>query len=222
MDDCVRRVLDSIDQAGITERTLVVFTSDNGPETAAYERAAKWGHCSMGAFRGLKRDLWEGGHRVPFLARWPGHVPAGVLNSETISLVDFFATATALVGAQLPANAAEDSYNILPALLGQELSKPIREASVYQGGNDKLALRQGPWVFIDAKSGAGGGGHNREPEAWRKALNYQPHDFPGELYDLDEDPGQHNNLYAAHPDKVVKLQALLTKYKTEGRSAPRP
>jgi len=217
VDWAVGEVLKALDQNGLAKNTLVIFTSDNGPENFAYNRIREHAHYSMGKLRGLKRDTWEGGHRVPFLVRWPGHTHAGTTCDEIVCLADFMATAAEIVGAELPQNAAEDSYSILPAILGEKLSKPIREATVHHSYRGRFAIRQGHWVLIDAPTGD----DNREPEWFKKERGYQPHDQPGELYDLRQDLDESRNLYAEHPDVVAKLKALLEKYKREGRSAAR-
>jgi arylsulfatase A-like enzyme len=217
MDWTVGEVMQALERTGLATNSLVIFTSDNGPENWNYEEARIFKHYAMGPLRGVKRDTWEGGHRVPFIASWPGHIKAGVTNAEIICHVDLMATAAALVGAPLPDNAGEDSYNILPALLGQQRTSPIREATVYHGGDGKLAIRQGNWVLIDAKTG----GANREPQWFIAERHYQPDAFPGQLYDLSQDLPQRRNLYGEHPEMVARLKALLEQYKTEGRSAPR-
>ena len=223
VDWTVGQVLEALERTGMAAGTLVVFTSDNGPEVArevgvgAYERIQKYGHASMGDLRGVKRDAWEGGHRVPFMARWPGRIKPGTTSGETVCHADLMATLAALLGIRLPDDAAEDSYNILPALLGEKLEKPIREATVHHSCNGKFAIRQGDWVFIDAPTGD----DNKEPDWLKKERGYEPHNLPGELYDLSKDPSERRNLYAEHPEIVQRLRALLEKYKAEGRSAPR-
>jgi arylsulfatase A-like enzyme len=223
VDWTVGQVLDAIDRCGLADNTLVIFTSDNGPEVAsevgvgAYDRIQKYGHASMGDLRGVKRDAWEGGHRVPFMARWPGRIKPGTTSSETVCHADLMATLAALLDIRLPDDAAEDSYNILPALLGERLDKPIREAVVHHSCNGKFAIRQGEWVFIDAPTGD----DNKEPDWLKKERGYEPHSHPGELYDLSQDLSERRNLYAEHPEIVQRLKALLEKYKAEGRSAPR-
>ena len=210
-------ILNTLDQAGLSSNTLLIFTSDNGPERYAYERIPQFGHYSMGSLRGVKRDAWEGGHRIPFLARWPGRIRAGGTSSETICLTDLMATSAALSGAKLPDNGGEDSYNIAPALLGEKRPAPIREATVSHTANGEFAIRQGEWVFIDAPTGM----NTKEPEWFRKQRGYTLHTLAGELYNLKQDPAERKNLYAERPDMVGKLKALLERYKREGRSAPR-
>jgi len=151
------------------------------------------------------------------MARWPGRIKPGATSSETVCHVDLMATLAALLGICLPEDAAEDSYNILPALLGEKLQKPIREATVLHSCNGKFAIRQGEWLFIDAPTGD----DNREPDWLKKERGYQAHSHPGELYDLSQDLSERRNLYAEHPEIVQRLKALLEKYKAEGRSAPR-
>jgi arylsulfatase A len=216
VDWVVGKILKALEQRKLAKNTLIIVTSDNGPETLAYPRAKQFHHYSMGDWRGVKRDVWEGGHRVPFLARWPGHIRPGSLSHEIICETDLMATLAAIVGAQLPPNAGEDSYNILPALLSEPSARPIREATVHQSISGKFAIRQGDWVFIDAKTG----NDSEEPRWFKQERGYQEDNFPGELYNLSSDASEHHNLYGEQPEKVKALKALLEKYKTEGRSAP--
>jgi arylsulfatase A len=229
VDGTAGEVLSALARTGLATNTLVVFTSDNGPECVevdpgAYARIGRHGHWSMDGLRGVKRDTWEGGHRVAFLARWPGHIPAGATSAETICHVDLMATCAALLGAKLPPSAGEDSYNVLPALQGKKLKHPIREATVLHGGNGNFAIRQGDWVLIDAASGDGNGGKKRpgEPEWLKQERGYTKNEFPGELYNLRNDLAQRHNLYGENPEVVRRLKALLEKYKTNGRSTPGP
>ncbi len=210
------QILDTLDKTGLGANTLLVLTSDNGPERYAYERIPQFHHYSMGALRGVKRDAWEGGHRIPFIARWPGKVPANSISNETICLVDLMATAAAMSGTKVPSNGGEDSYDILPALLGKKRSRPIREATVLHTANGEFSIRQGNWMFIDNKTGM----NSQEPAWFRKERGYEPHNFPGELYDLKQDPAERKNLYGEKPEVVKKLKDLLEKYKGDGRSAP--
>jgi arylsulfatase A-like enzyme len=229
VDSVVGDVLAALARTGLATNTLVVFTSDNGPECVeigpgAYQRIRRYGHWSMDGLRGVKRDTWEGGHRVAFLARWPGHIPAGATSAETICHVDLLATCAALLGSKLPPDAGEDSCNVLPALLGKKLKRPIREATVLHGCNGSFALRQGDWVLIDAPSGDNNGSktHPGEPEWFKQERGYTGNELPGELYNLRDDLPQRRNLYAEKPEVVRRLKALLEKYKAAGRSARAP
>ena len=217
VDASIGRVSKALEDGKLAADTLVIVTSDNGPETLAYPRIREHQHYSMGELRGIKRDAWEGGHRVPFFARWPGRIPAGSVSEETICHVDLMATLAALLGVPIPNDSGEDSVDILPALLGQAHAGPLREATVHHTGSGRFSIRQGPWVFIDAPTGDD---NNREPEWLKRERHYSPHDQPGELYDLTRDPGQRTNLHASRPDEVKRLKALLEKYKAEGRSVP--
>jgi arylsulfatase A len=227
VDSVVGEVLAALARTGLATNTLVIFTSDNGPECVeigpgAYDRIRQYGHWSMDGLRGVKRDTWEGGHRVAFLARWPGRIPAGATSAETICHVDLMATCAALIGSKLPAGAGEDSYNILPVLLAKKLRRPIREATVLHGCNGSFALRQGDWVLIDFPSGDNNGSkqHPGEPEWFKQERGYTKNELPGELYNLREDLTERRNLYAEKPEVVKRLKALLEKYKAAGRSTP--
>lgn len=215
LDASVGAIMDALEEAGQAENTLVLFSSDNGPEKWAYDRIQEYDHYSMGNLRGVKRDALEGGHRVPFIAHWPARIPAGSTSDELVSLVDFMATAASITGYELQEEMAEDSYNILPALLGEDLSEPIREATVYHASNGVLALRKGEWVYIDAPSGD----VSREPQWFSESLGgVSAHDEEAELYHLSDDPTQNTNLYREYPEKAKELKTLLEKYKMEGRS----
>ena len=221
IDWTVGRILEALEDRGIRDNTLVIFTSDNGPEhldslteATAYDRIRDYEHYSMDGWRGIKRDLWEGGHRVPFIASWPGEVPSGTETSTTICQTDFMRTVASIVGIKLPANVGEDSYDILPALRGRIGAESIREATVYHASNGALAIRRDDWVLIDAPTGDVSG----EPAWFREQRGYVKHDHPGELYDLSTDPQQQSNRYADRPTIVAELRALLEAYIESGRS----
>jgi len=226
-DWTVGQVLEALRRSGLADNTLVIFASDNGPEVTnevnpgVYDRARQYRHFSMGELRGAKRDTWEGGHRVPFLARWPGHIPAGIVNDETICHADFFATVAALLGTTLPPNAGEDSFNLLPTLLGQPRRQPGRAATVHHSASGKFALRKGDWVLIDARSGDDNGAQG-EPQWFKDERGYVDDDQPGQLFNVQEDLSQRRNHFAEHPELARELKGLLTKYRREGRSTPGP
>lgn len=204
VDWTVGQIMAALDRAGLARDTLLIFASDNGPENFCYELARTQRHFSMAHLRGLKRDVWEGGHRVPCLARWPGVTPAGVECDQLTMLGDLMATCADIAGAPLPAGAAGDSVSFLPLLEGN-LHRSVRESVVHHSLSGKFAVRQGDWVFIDAPSGD----DNREPEWLRRERGYRAHDFPGELFNLSEDIAERRNLYGESPDVVRHLQALL-------------
>ena len=226
VDETVGEVLAALARTDLATNTLVIFTSDNGPECVeiepgAYDRIRAYGHRSMDGLRGVKRDAWEGGHRVPFLARWPGRIPRGTTSAETICHVDLLATCAALVGAKLPPDAGEDSYNLLPVLRGDKLGHPVREATVLHSGGGKFAIRQDEWVLIDARSGDDNGKRG-EPQWFRQEHGYTTNQFGGELYNLRDDLPQRRNLYRENPEVVQRLKRLLEQYKANGRSTLGP
>ncbi|HEY1109482.1 MAG TPA: arylsulfatase, partial [Opitutaceae bacterium] len=191
-DDTVGRVLAALESAGLRENTLVIFSADNGPERYAYERIQKFDHRSSGPLRGLKRDLWEGGHRVPFIVRWPGVVKAGAVSDALISQVDLMATLAAATGSTLPAGSAEDSYDLLP--VWKTAAPSPRQAIVHNTNADGYAVRSGSWVLIATKTGA----VTRVPPGFDKENKYPANTAPGELYDLSKDLAQRDNLYTQH------------------------
>lgn len=202
-DDTVGRVLQALKDHGFADNTLVIFTADNGPEHYAYERIKNFEHRSMGPLRGLKRDIWEGGHRVPFVVRWPGVVPAGKVSNALISQIDIFATIAAIVDAEIPAGSAEDSYDQLALLKGEAAS--VRETLVHNTNPKGYAIRHGDWLLVAAKTGA----VSKVPVWFDEANGYTKHSLPGELYNLREDLAQKNNLYDKQPEKVKQLTGLL-------------
>ena len=213
-DAAVGQVLDSLERAGQAENTLVILTSDNGCSNQANlpELLAK-GHNPSGPFRGLKMDAFEGGHRVPFVARWPGQVKPGTTSAQTICLTDLVATCAEILGEKFPANAAEDSVSFLPALLGTDAGRPLREATVHHSMNGSFAIRQANWKLIFAP---GSGGWSA-PKPGSPAERGLP---PVQLYDLAADVGEQHNVHAEHPDVVARLTKLMEQYVADGRSTP--
>ena len=212
-DASVGAVLHALDRLGLAPDTLVIFTSDNGcsPEAKFNELRAK-GHNPSASFRGTKADIFDGGHHVPFLARWPGRVKPGTTSDQLVCLNDLFATCAELLGQKLPDTAAEDSVSILPALEGRA-TRPLREALVHHSINGSFAIRQGNWK-LELCADSGGWSAPRPGSPAAKALP------PAQLYDLSQDIGETNNLHASHPEVVARLTRLLDKYRAEGRSTP--
>ncbi len=204
VDWCVGQVFEALERTGKGQDTLLIFTSDNGPENPAYERIREHGHYSMGDLRGIKRDAWEGGHRVPFLARWPGVVEAGSTCDHLTALGDLLATAAELAGTPVPDGAGPDSVSIGPLLRG---GGPVRSCAVHHSMKGKFALRRGDWVFIDAPSGD----DNNEPDWFKAQRGYESHDCPGELYDLRDDLSQRSNRYTERHDLVAGMRDLLSR-----------
>ena len=216
VDHSIGQVLESLKRNGLADNTLVIMTSDNGSPARSGENmngavnsVRKFGHNPSRPWRGVKSDAWDGGHRVPFIARWPKNIPGGTVNDELICHADFMSTVAAIIGAKLPAGAAEDSYNILDALKGKQLDKPIRQAVVHHSGGGMFCVRQGKWKLIFGLGPAGFSGPKRKPK---------PGEPDGQLYDMAADPQEKNNVYAENPDVVAKLTTLLDKYKADGRS----
>jgi len=216
-DDACGRVLAALKEIGAEENTIVVFSADNGPEHYAYAREEKFGHWSAKPFRGLKRDIYEGGHHVPFLIRWPGALKPGSVCDGLVSQVDLMATFASLVGYELPDEAALDSYDLLPFLTGKAEATP-RASHVHNTKKDHYAIRDGKWLLVNAQTGY----LRPAPKAWEARHGYPPEDkLPVELYDFEKDPSQKTNLAAEHPEIVQKLQELLAKIREDGHSAPR-
>jgi arylsulfatase A len=220
LDCIVGELMKTLERLGLADETLVMFASDNGPETApVIHMRADHGHDPARPWRGMKRDNWEGGHRIPFIARWPGKIAPGSTCDQTVSLTDVIATCAAVTGATLPHDAAEDSFDILPALLGTHDGKPIRDYTLHQTASLALAIRRGPWKYLDHR---GSGGNNYDSTGLKPfALPDTAPGAPGQLYNLDTDPGETTNLYFEHPEIVQRLKGLIEKSKRDGRSAPR-
>ena len=201
LDWSVGEILKHLDRLDIADDTLVIFTSDNG----GYPREFN-GHRPNGPIlRGGKGDLVEGGTRVPFVARWPGKIPAGAVSKEIISTTDMMATFAAIVGEALPRGAGEDSYNVWPAFLGQALPDPERPIVFVSGGTGALSIRAGKWKLIEGQGNRGYG----EMRAKAPVPNPGPGAPPDQLYNLDEDLGEANNLYHQRPEIVQRLKKTL-------------
>ncbi len=221
LDRSVGRILAALDQQGVAQETLVIFSSDNGgvfrPEntTSLQTQAYQAGLRVNGSLRGGKHSVWEGGFKVPFLVRWPGRVPAGTTCGEMVSLADLLATTAALVGEQLPPvdKAAEDSYNILPAMLGEPGARPARSDLIVHSADGVFALRQGPWKWIEGVPADG-----IKPGV-RKA---RAGEFTAQLFNLQDDPAETRDVSAEHPEVAKELSALLSRYRDGGYSRELP
>jgi arylsulfatase A len=210
VDDMLGRILGALDETKQSGNTLLVLTSDNGADWKLEDRA-RYAHLANAAWRGEKADIWEAGHRIPFLARWPGRIRPATVNNSLGCLTDLMSTLAAVVGAKLPENAGEDSYNLLPALLGTNTG-PIRDAIVHHSSMGMFAIREGRWKL---ELGLGSGGFSPPQKA-----DPAPGGPAGQLYDLSNDPGENYNVYQRYPEVVDRLSTLLEKYKTQGYSRP--
>jgi len=216
-DDSCGQLLKALREAGLESNTIVIFSADNGAEAYAYARDEKFDHWSSTPLRGLKRDIYEGGHRVPTIVKWPGMTEPGSETHALFSQVDLIATFASYLGFTLPENSAEDSHDFLPYLKKESREAP-RGTMVHNTYKNQYAIRDGDWLLVDAKSGT----DRQPPAAWRKKHKVPAYDDQAVgLYNLREDPGQRNNLAKQHPDKVTALQALLKEIREQGYSAPR-
>lgn len=223
-DAFVGAILETLDRTGFAEDTLVIFTSDNGglyhwwdakaaDDVKHYQVSGRgahireFGHQGNLWMRGTKADIWEGGHRVPFIVHWPGKTPAGTVSAELVELTDLLATAAAITGVELPAGAGPDSVSILPALLAEKPGKPVRGFSVHHSLSGVFAIRQGPWKLVPDHRGSGG---FSQPKALDPAKEGGP---KGQLYHLGEDPSETLNRYGEEPEVVARLEKLLGEVK---------
>jgi arylsulfatase A len=212
-DDTVGLVMAALERGGVVENTLIIFTSDNGcsPQANYAELAAK-DHDPSHVFRGHKADIFEGGHRIPFIASWPARVKAGTTSQQLICLTDLFATAAEILGKPVPPDAAVDSVSILPALEGRDHG-PLREAVVHHSINGSFSIRQGRWKLELCPDSGGWSVPRPNSDAAKKLPTVQ-------LYDLSVDIGETKNLESEHPDLVELMTKLLQEYVADGRSTP--
>jgi arylsulfatase A len=231
-DAVVGRVLDALEKSGEADNTIVIFTSDNGcapyvgdttleeARDTTYRNWSFWvrkkredmsvaameekGHYPSGPLRGYKSDVWEGGHRVPFIVRWTGTVKQGSTSSQLVHQADIIATLAEIMGVSLPPEAGEDSYSLLALLKGED--NPVRENAVSTSVYGLLSLRSVSWKLI---LGQGSGG-----------LLLGGDDEPVQLYDLASDLGETNNLAGEMPDRVSEMKTLMEKLISDGRSTP--
>lgn len=196
-DNVVGEITKALEKHGLTENTIIIFTSDNGASKAADIPALEAkGHYVSAHMRGSKADLWDGGHRIPFIVRWPGQIKPGSTSNELICLTDLFATIGAITQTPLPTNGAEDSFSFLPALSGKSINSD-RKGVIHHSISGHFAYRQGKWKLLLAK-GSGGWTAPREHDVPEDALNAQ-------LYDLENDPGETTNLYLKESVVAQKL-----------------
>jgi arylsulfatase A len=213
VDDVVGQVMAALQRNGLAEDTIVVFTADNGCSPMAnFEELASVGHKPSHVFRGHKADIYEGGHRVPLLMRWPGQIAAGSESAETVCLADLIRTMADIHGTPLPDNVAEDSVSNLPLWQGGHIDGSLREATIHHSLNGSFSIRAGRWK-LEMCPGSGGWSFPR-PGQECEGLP------PIQLYDLGADIGEQRNVHDEQPEMVEELTNLLTRYVLEGRSTP--
>lgn len=194
VDWSVGKITETLEQYNLSKNTLVIVTSDNGPRKGAN------GHLSAGNLKGYKGSIWEGGHRVPFIARWPDRIKKGTTSDQVISLTDMFATFSKLTGAT--AKGGEDSYNVLPAFFSEKVNESDTQVRIFHSYTGTFAIRKGKWKLIEGETkGEGTGISKDEPKT------------KGELYDLSSDPYETTNLWESKPQTVLELTKLLSKCK---------
>lgn len=229
-DWTVGRIVEKLENTGQKENTLIIVTSDNGAlpgdfmldengqrimednENNEYQYHT-YNHKSNAEWRGYKAHIWEGGHRIPLIIKWPGMVAQGKTSKETFCLTDIMATCAALNEYQLPDDTAEDSYNMLPAITGNKNhQEPIREATIHHSSFGVFSIRQAQWkLILDCRDSGG----------WPTPRGTHPKPgTPGQLYDIIADPHETDNLWGKRPEIVEKMQELLEGYKENGRSVP--
>jgi len=213
VDDVVGQIMVALERLGVADDTILIFTSDNGcSPTADFQELASVGHHPSYVFRGHKADIYEGGHRVPFIIRWPRVIAAASMTDETVCLSDLLATCADILGAKLPANAGEDSVSNLKVWQGDLLDKSLREATVHHSIDGSFSIRKGKWK-LEMCPGSGGWSYPRPgPEC--EGLP------PLQLYDLNADIREQQNLCQEFPEVVEELKTLLTQYVENGRSTP--
>ena len=242
-DWTVGEVVKAVEQAGIAGNTLIIVTADNGcapaarnglmPERAYHDIVFRMGepieedpekHYGSDIYRGHKTDIYEGGHRVPFIARWDGKVKAGSVSDDPICLVDLFATCAEIVNADVADTSAEDSVSILPVLLGTA-DGPIREAVLHHSSNGSFAIRQGKWKLAFCPGSGGWSGPMPATGKPKKNVTQidpaklADHEWV-QLFDLSADPAETRNLSGQYPEVVKQLTSLAQKYIDDGRSTP--
>ena len=213
VDDVAGRLMDALERNNIAQDTVLIFTADNGCSPAAdLGQLEELGHRPSYVFRGHKADIFEGGHRIPLIVRWPAGIKAGAVSNETVCLTDLLATCADMLGVKLPDDAGEDSVSNLGVWQRKGFETVLREATVHHSIDGSFSIRSGRWK-LEMCPGSGGWSHPT-PGTECEGLP------PIQLYDLHADVGEQRNVYDEHPDVVERLKALLTKYVRDGRSTP--
>jgi arylsulfatase A len=214
VDDVVGQIRKKLKAMGISENTLLVFTSDNGCSPKAnFKELEKFNHDPSYVFRGMKADIYEGGHHVPFIVEWPNHALKNISTDITIGTTDFFATCADIAGYKIKDTEGEDSYSMLPLLEGEN-EKEIREYIVYHSIDGSFSIKQGDWKLITTQ-GSGGWSYPKPQEIKKQHL-----DLPAmQLFNIKNDISETKNLIASNPKKAAELKSALKKIILDGRSS---
>ncbi|WP_299098250.1 sulfatase-like hydrolase/transferase [uncultured Winogradskyella sp.] len=208
VDDAVGAVVNALKESGQLENTLIIVTSDNGSNWTERDQE-KYPHRANYIYKGRKADIYDGGHRVPYIAQWPGVIPAGLESNQLMCTTDLFATLPGILNQPQIEKGAEDSYNLWPAYTSN-VKRPIREAVVHHSIYGMFSIRKGKWKYTPQ---LGSGGFTKP-----KTVEPKPNEAPDTLYDMINDPEEKNNLYNTHPEVVKELDQLLETYKNQGFS----
>jgi arylsulfatase A len=210
-DDAIGQILNALKSINADENTIVIFTADNGSEHYAYNRNKNYGHNSSHPFRGVKRDIYEGGHHVPFIVKWPNKIKPGTKNTQLFSQIDLLNTLTSITKSNLPKGFQHDSYNFSDVWLANT-QKPVRNILVHNTWASKYAIRKGDWLYINNKDGY----HTRIPKWFEEGQRFATAKDTIQLFNLKDDIGQTTNLASQFPEKVNELStALINEQKRE-------
>ncbi|MEH1006441.1 arylsulfatase [Winogradskyella sp. ECml5-4] len=203
-DDAVGQILEALKAINADENTIVIFTSDNGSEHYAYSRIKNYDHDSSHPFRGVKRDVYEGGHHVPFIVKWPNHIKPGTKSNQLFSQIDLLNTLASITNSDLPKGFQHDSFNFSNVWL-TNTDEPVRETIVHNTWASKYAIRKGDWLYINNKDGY----HTRIPKWFEEGQRFKTAKDTVQLFNLKDDIGQNTNLASQFPEKVKELAAAL-------------
>lgn len=219
LDWAVGQIVEALKRNGLFENTVIVFTSDNGPEHQTYGYIKDLDHRSMADFRGVKRDLYQGGHTIPMIISFPSKLKKeGISTDRLVSQTDLLATIADYLNIILPHNSAEDSFSFLDELIPNTTVEKSRNFAIHHSGKGKLAIRSDNWVFIYSHSGDD---NDVEPEWFKEGLGVKMHNLPYELFDLESDPRQTINVAEKYPEKVQELMGALFTAVYEKRTVSR-
>jgi len=214
IDNYMGQLIETIKEAGIEENTLIIFTSDNGCSPQAdFKVLAEKGHDPSGIYRGHKADIFEGGHRVPFIVKWPAKVKANTVSNKTICTTDFFATCAVITGTEMLSNEGEDSFSLVPLFNDSSSPNFLRASTVHHSINGSFAIRKGNWKLIFCPDSGGWSEPRPNSKQVENLSLFQ-------LYDLSNDPQEEHNLYGKYPDVFKELNNLMISYIENGRSTP--